>query len=342
MTPASTQLSSVNSTTVAGLAQIPEKLQFMVVGDIMVDHYISGSVERISPEAPVPILDAGGSWNCPGGAANVAENLITLGAAVTLAGRIGDDSAGKFLVEHFGDRARLELVTFRNYRTERKVRFVTDSGQLLRVDYRSPEKHLDMADRMALVHAFRAGMRFGIPKNAIVVPDYGKGAVNEMVINEVRMQGVTCYVDCKPSGLTNYRHSADSPMVLKPNIKEFIEMGGHVNEDHSLGGLAGLRDVYSVDEMLVTRGANGMTVIYDGLARQQHLPSLAQEVYNVIGAGDTALAVYAWCRTGGLDEIDAAIIGNVAASLVVRKRETGSVSREELMAAVEQYAAVNS
>ncbi len=180
--------------------------------------------------------------------------------------------------------------------------------------------------------AFESSLKQHAPKG-IVVADYGKGVMTNSLILAARQAGVPCYVDCKPQRMLAYAQGPRG-FFLKPNAKEF--MGTIVdNKVDEMGSYF----AYGVNELLVTRGEEGMNLVVfnsDGEHHEQtYLPPLAKAVYNTTGAGDTALAVFAWCRAGGMAAVTSAAASNVAASIVVTKRETGSVSRMELRNAVE-------
>lgn len=312
--------------------------RFLVVGDIMVDHYVYGDVERVSPEAPVPVLDVVRRRSCPGGAANVANNLIALGAQVTLLGRIGIDDDGQFILDTFLKRAALSVVVCKDYETERKTRYVTRDGQqLLRVDTINPPSASEH-DHAALLRRLESALRVGV--DGIVVADYDKGTLEYRLVATIQKHPVRCFLDCKPRSLPMYNKGCGNPMTLKPNQREFQAMGGWIEKDGTvqhLGQFPG-NSRFGADELLVTRGRDGMTLVYDHLCQQEKLPVLAQEVYNVTGAGDTVLATYAYCRVRGMEPPQAALVANVAAAEVVKHHDTAVISHSDLLLAVERYA----
>jgi D-beta-D-heptose 7-phosphate kinase/D-beta-D-heptose 1-phosphate adenosyltransferase len=325
----------LSSSTLAGFQEVPEDLQLLVIGDVMVDHYVYGTVERISPEAPVPVMDVVSSKMCPGGAANVAENLLALGAEVTLVGRVGRDADAEFLRGHFKGRAKLLLVPFAGYCTERKTRYMTSMAQLLRVDHVSLAKSYDLCDHAKLTEACEEALSLG--GNGIVVSDYDKGTVDGRVAELVRYDKSKrrCYLDCKPATWPLWKMQDGGPLSLKPNLREFEAMGGRLTDDGYLRDPKHFNRASGADELLLTCGSEGMILVYNQLVEQLRMPSVAQEVYNVIGAGDTALAVYAWCRAGGMEAPCAALAANVASAESVRHRETVSIARSRLAEAIE-------
>lgn len=325
------QLDQVSSSTIAGLQDIPDGVRLAVVGDLMVDHYVYGNVNRVSPEAPVPVLDVRRSEKKPGGAANVAENLLALGADVTLIGRVGDDEDGRFLRSRFTGRAELGLVVFPGWRTERKSRYMAGPVQLLRVDDRTSNEN-DNTSYHAVMCKLAGCLLSSDEIKGVVISDYNKGLFDQDLIVEVCRQHSwrRFFLDCKPATFARWPSCAD--MTFKPNLHEFEALGGVLDD-----GLIRNADRFCMSELLVTRGADGMTLAYNSGRDQYRLPSMAQEVFSVVGAGDTVLATYAWARVGGMDPVPAAVLANVAAAEVVRHAGTATIGREQLLEAVETY-----
>ena len=329
-------LIELSSKTMQGLAEIPENLPIAVYGDLMVDHYVWGSVDRLCPEAPVPVLNVDRESRLPGGAANVAENLAALGSEVTLIGRVGRDPEAVFLEEWFaGDDGSYDSynvnycpVVQDSYLTTIKQRYMCEHGQLLRCDYEntSPKRGNVEAEVKALFEKH-------LPcKAGFVISDYGKGFVDSKDISIIADSGLPTFIDCKPE-LFKERNSFGrfSCVAMTPNANEYREMGGKW-ENEQVVGLPGIH------ELLVTCGKTGINLVYeDEKLEHAYIPALAQEVFNVTGAGDTVLAVYTWARCGGIPPLEATVLASVAAAEVVKKEKTEVVTRGELIEALEKY-----
>jgi D-beta-D-heptose 7-phosphate kinase/D-beta-D-heptose 1-phosphate adenosyltransferase len=314
--------------------------RFVVIGDVMVDCYVYGEVKRISPEAPVPVLQQSCTRLCPGGAANVAHNLMKLGALVALVGRVGSDEDGAFLTAYFSGCCSAQLVTFPALRTERKTRYIAEhQQQLLRVDESvtlAADCRGDKRSRNRLCQELRTALSNSMVCG-IVVADYDKGTIAEDVLEPIRASRARCYLECKPESLPMYRANVGSHTTLKPNLREFERMGGQLDDAGKVVAPREFAKTLGIDELLITRGRDGMTLVYDDLAEQLCLPRFAREVYNVTGAGDTVLATYAWACACGLSSPDAALLANVAAAEAVQHHDTNAVSREQLLAALDRH-----
>ncbi len=302
----------------------------LVVGDVMLDRYWHGPTGRISPEAPVPVLRVDEEDLRPGGAANVAMNLGTLGAQVRIIGLIGDDDHGRLLESRLraaGVQPLLQRVD--THPTICKLRVISQRQQLMRLDFErpfTPSETVGLADRFA--EALREA-------DVVVVSDYAKGTLCgvEGLIREARRVGVPILVD--PKGTEWGRYAGAT--LLTPNLTEFQQyQAQHGNGDwdsHDLEQLAGqVIERLSLAGMLITRGEEGMSLLY----RDQppfHLPAHAREVFDVTGAGDTVIALLAAALAAGSDFRHATSLANLAASLVVAKVGTASVAVPELEAA---------
>lgn len=305
--------------------------RIVVVGDVMIDHYVHGIVERLNPEAPVPILNARNETEQTGGAGNVAKNCASLGARATLIGVVGDDLGAS----RIADLATYEHYTARCIRdmsrpTTRKVRYIAGSQQLLRVDFEkidnaSPEVEEELT--VAIQEAAKDAQ-------AIVVSDYAKGVITERiasVLMEVRRaHNIPIVADIKPSHAFLFEH-AD---IISPNRKEAHEMLG-LNM-HERGGLSArdladkLHDKYDADVYL-TLSADGMYVrANDGTDRhfpQEHVV----QVYDTSGAGDTAVTVLLLSRLAGATHEEAVKLANASGAIVVQKIGAVGVSQKELI-----------
>ena len=310
--------------------QLPslKNLHVVVAGDLMLDRYWHGNAGRISPEAPVPVVAVDGVEDCPGGAANVALNLASLGAQCTLLGCVGRDAEGMALrriLEAAG--VSCDFVEVDRWATIQKVRVVSRQQQLLRSDFEAP---LPAGAADALAARLPALMSNAA---AVVLSDYDKGALASptSLIEAARKAGAAVVVDPKFKPLSAYA-GAD---LLKPNQREFAAAVGAVGDVQALGEQAqSLCKRLGVGALVVTAGADGMTVVDGGQVR--HLPAHPVEVYDVTGAGDTVAAVLGVTAGLGWSVLDSARLANVAASLVVAKAGTAAVSGPELAYAAAQ------
>ncbi len=303
----------------------------VVIGDVMVDHYVRGHVDRISPEAPVPVVRVDEEWLSPGGAANVAENLLALGAEVTLVGRVGDDEDAQFLRDRFRDRARIHLATFPKYRTERKSRYLAGAQQLIRIDHATVNEPLDQMSRQSLLNHVMAVL--AAPHDGVVCSDYIKGCFDKKLAAAVRLDQRRCFLDCKPQGLEiwNAGYGSPNPLTFKPNRREYEELGGEFDQHGLLVSPFSFAIDMGADELLVTLGADGLHLAYNDLDHQQRFSSGSQEVFSVVGAGDTALATYAWARSSGANAVTSALAANLAATDSVRHVGTVAIEKDRIM-----------
>ena len=314
------------------LAQLPHAFAgktVLVLGDVMLDRFIYGAVDRISPEAPVPVIAVERETAMLGGAGNVARNVAALGGKAVLIGLVGDDEAGRALTALIGDETGLDahLVTAPARRTTEKVRYISGSHQMLRVDRedRAP------AEAGVLLAAFAQRLAAA---DVVVLSDYAKGVLTDAVvrgaIDAARAAGKPVIVDPKSRNLARY----DGATLVKPNRKEAAEATG-VTEDSDeaseAAGAAILAMAPGLDAALITRGGAGMTLSARGQPTV-HLPATAVEVFDVSGAGDTVAATLALAVAAGADLTDAARLANLAAGLVVAKLGTDVVTAAELTA----------
>ena len=295
----------------------------LIAGDCMLDVYLEGAVNRISPEAPVPVLHLQKQSQRAGGAANVALNLSALECPCTLTGLIGDDAAGQQLTTLL-DRPGIHLQLLRSAEvsTIQKIRLVAQRQQLLRMEVEAPPPE-------ACVQSFNAMTRdLAHHHRWVLVSDYGKGALRDVqdLIRACRHQPCRVLVDPKRPDLEAYRGA----WLLKPNLSEMRAAVGHWHDEKDLcEKLARLQRSLEIDHILLTRGEAGMTLFSrEGLCL--HVPALAREVYDVSGAGDTVLAALTCFLARGETLEDAVRAANRAAGLVVEKFGTASVTLEEM------------
>ena len=293
-----------------------------VIGDVMLDRFWTGATRRMSPEAPVPVVNVSSQEDRAGGAGNVAVNLAQLGLTVSLVGLCGDDEHARALrscVEEAGVRWNVMPCAAE---TIVKLRVLSRNQQLLRMDFEeslSPHAN-DLFVGFAAQHLIDADL--------IVFSDYAKGslALIESLIARCRSLGKTTLVDPKGHDFDRYRGAT----VLTPNLTELEAVVGPCQDDATLIAKAEtLRSALELEAILVTRSEAGMTLIQAGSA-PQHFAASAQEVFDVTGAGDTVIATLAGCLSAGLPMAEAARIANRAAGVVVAKLGTASVTPDEL------------
>lgn len=291
----------------------PERLsraRLLVLGDVMLDRYWSGSTSRLSPEAPVPVVRVTGTEDRPGGAANVAVNAAALGAEVVLLGRVGDDEAGRTLAALL--RARQvtpDLEVTPGVATCTKFRILSQHQQLLRVDWEDDPGQVGPAGLLAALDR-RVGTA-----DVLVLSDYAKGALAnpQPYIQAARRQGLPVLIDPKGEDFHRYRGAT----VLTPNRADFeAVVGTCACEADLLARGETLRRDLGLSVLLITRGEQGMTLI-DDTGTPHHLPTRSREVFDVTGAGDTVIATLAVGLGAGYSLLDAAHLANAAAGIVV-------------------------
>ncbi len=312
--------------------------RILVVGDVMLDQFIWGSVARISPEAPVPVLDFERESFMPGGAANVARNLTTLGAAAEMFGAVGRDHAAAQLKSLLTEQrvGCAGLLTVASRHTSIKTRLVAQQQQVVRVD-RETRGSLDAKSTTRLVDALQAALPSA---DSVIVGDYGKGVVTEALLGNLkrlcRRHGVWLSVDPKPV------HPLDlgGLSLITPNRKETFELAGLTDETRNPNPLADVALMRAAEKLLtelqpavllITLGELGMLLCQRG-QKPFHIPTVAQEVFDVSGAGDTVIATFTLAIASGASPVEAAILANHAAGIVVGKVGTATVSPEELLA----------
>lgn len=314
------------------------RTRILVVGDVMLDQFIWGGVSRISPEAPVPVVDFQRESFMPGGASNVARNLSSLKVATEIFGAVGRDGAarqlGKLLnAHHVGCSG---LVASAGRHTSIKTRIVAHKQQVVRVD-RETRGSLDGPLTRKLVAAVRARLSHA---DAVIVGDYGKGVVTQGLLDELcelcRQRGVWLSLDPKPVHQLNLTGLS----LITPNRKEAFELAGLADDTRAANPLADRNLLRVADKLLadvrpavllITLGDQGMLLCQRG-QKPFHIPTVAQEVFDVSGAGDTVIATFTLAIAAGASPIEAAILSNYAAGIVVGKVGTATVTPEELLA----------
>lgn len=304
-----------------------ERARILVVGDVMLDRYWHGMSNRISPEAPVPVVKVDQTEDRPGGGANVALNMAALGANVSLVGVVGNDKEGQIL-EGFIRAAGIDthLLVSSTKPTVTKLRVVSRHQQLLRMDF---EEKFDLADSQGLA----AKVKGLLPQtDVLILSDYAKGSLQDCqsIIRIARELGVPVLVDPKGQDFSRYRGAT----ILTPNFHEFEMIVGKCPTEHDLvsKGLVLLAEL-GLDALLVTRGEQGMTLIRPN-HQELHLPARGREVFDVTGAGDTVIATLAAAMAAGLAMPESTALANLAAGIVVGKLGTAAVSSAELRRAI--------
>jgi len=301
-----------------------DDIKILVAGDVMLDRYWFGDVNRISPEAPVPVLKVQRVEERPGGAANVARNIAALGAHCMLLSVVGTDEAGTSLERLLSEHGHLTALLHRDpsISTIIKLRAIARHQQLLRIDFETAPSH-------EILHAVLADFRAQLPlADVVILSDYGKGGLAHIVemIQLAREAGKPVLVDPKGDDYQRYRGAT----VLTPNLKEFREVAGSWKNEAELSKKAGeLRTELKLDALLVTRSEDGMSLYRDH--EVLHEPTHTREVFDVSGAGDTVIATLAVMLASGADLSDAMRVANRAAGIVVGKLGTASVTREEIV-----------
>jgi D-glycero-beta-D-manno-heptose-7-phosphate kinase len=298
------------------------KSRLLVVGDVMLDRYWFGDVERISPEAPVPVVKVARTEERPGGAANVARNGAALGALTTLLSVVGTDEAGATLERLLrADHVNTSLHRDASLPTTVKLRVIGRQQQLLRIDFETAPSHEVLATKLKEYGA-------QVPAaDAVVLSDYGKGGLAHIrdMIAQARTAGKPVLVDPKGDEWTRYRGAT----LITPNRGEFREVVGRWHsEDEFAAKAQALRRELQLDALLITRSEEGMSLFTDDGA--VHFAAQAREVFDVTGAGDTVIATIGVLLAAGAPMVHAVEIANRAAGLVVGKLGTAVVTPDEL------------
>ena len=330
-----TQLSAQRVTKLLTAAR---RSRILVVGDVMLDQFIWGSVSRISPEAPVPVVDFKSESFMPGGAANVARNLSALGAAPELFAIVGNDDSAvrirKLLREqHVGCGG---LIEHPSRPTSIKTRIVAHQQQVVRVD-RESKAPLDSATTSQLLEAVERRLKGA---DAVIVGDYGKGVVTQSLLDALkdlcRKRGVWLSFDPKPV----HHLSLTGLSLITPNRKEAFELSDLPDDTRHANPLSDLNLIRTAERLLknlspalllITLGEQGMLLCRQG-QKLIHIPTVAQEVFDVSGAGDTVIASFTLAIAAGASPLEAAIVSNHAAGVVVGKVGTAIVTPKELLA----------
>jgi D-beta-D-heptose 7-phosphate kinase/D-beta-D-heptose 1-phosphate adenosyltransferase len=313
------------------------KTRILVVGDVMLDQFIWGGVSRISPEAPVPVVDFSRESFMPGGAANVSRNLADLAVPAEIFGAVGNDDAARKLQKLLAAQniGCTGLVKSSARHTSIKTRIVAHQQQVVRVD-RETRGALDARTTASLVAAIKKQIARA---DAVIVGDYGKGVVTQPLLDEIkklcRERGVWLSLDPKPVHHLNLNGLS----LITPNRKEAFELANLPDDTKNANPFAD-KNLMLVAErllmelnpalLLITLGELGMLLCQRG-QKPFHIPTVAQEVFDVSGAGDTVIASFTLAIAAGASPLEAAILSNHAAGIVVGKVGTATTTPEELI-----------
>lgn len=304
-----------------------KNLKVAVIGDMMLDDYLIGTVERISPEAPVPVVSIKEERFVLGGASNVVNNLATLGAKTVCFGVIGNDFDGERLLKELSNKGIESDDVIRDDKrpTIVKRRVIGENQQLLRLDWEDNSPiSVELEDK--ILNRFKERVD---ELNAVILSDYDKGVLTERVVKEVikicNEKGIIVVVDPKPKNAKNYMGATS----MTPNRKEARECLGTTNLKDIVEIGKELKNRLNLKNLLLTRSEEGISV-FEG-DEVFNIPTYAKEVYDVTGAGDTVISVYTLACASGVSLKDSAKIANTAAGIVVGKVGTSTVTKEEII-----------
>lgn len=317
------------------------RCDLLVVGDLMLDRYVSGTVERISPEAPVPILHARHERSVPGGACNVALNIRALGGKSRICGAAGLDAEGEILLEHLSGAGidTSAVVRTTEIHTVVKTRFVSGRHQLLRVD-QEDAADLESLPRSSLLNALDMGMD---SVQGVILEDYGKGLLQQDIVTHVLEASRRLDIPSGYDPKDNHELDVKGITFATPNRKETFQVANVIDRTpgtdplqdlHLLRASNTLVDLWQPGHLLMTLGAQGM-LLNNSQHQNFHLPTRAREVFDVSGAGDTVIATVLLALAAGAEFVEAAELANVAAGLVVGKAGTATTTCEEILQALE-------
>lgn len=302
------------------------RVRVLVVGDVMLDRYWFGNVNRISPEAPVPVVHVQRTEERPGGAANVARNITALAGGATLLAVVGQDEAAESLERLLAaEGVQSSLHRDPELSTTVKLRVIGQHQQLLRIDFERPPSHEVLSAKLDEYE------RLVDMADAIVLSDYGKGGLEHVqkMIRAARAHGKPVLVDPKGDDYSRYRGAT----LLTPNRSEFREVAGRWSDEADFARRAQkLRVDLDLEALIVTRSEEGMSLFTS--KESHHEATRAREVYDVSGAGDTVIGVLALMAASGADLHAAMRVANHAAGIVVGKLGTAVVHRDELAASL--------
>lgn len=306
--------------------------RILVVGDLMLDHYIWGKVTRISPEAPIPVIEAEKEETKPGGAANVVLNLISLGAKVYCAGVTGKDPEAKKLFSYLNSRGvdTEAVVPDASRPTTIKTRVIAHHQQVVRID---KEKKLPLSP--AILKKMHNCVKKIMPKiDAVIFSDYNKGMITRQTVEDIieMAKGRIIAVDPKPRNICVF----NGITIMTPNKKEASEATNIAIDSAEALSHAGMEllSMINAKAILITRGEEGMSLFEHG--EESSIPTVAKEVYDVTGAGDTVVSVVTLALAAGAGFKEAAVMANVAAGIVVAEMGVATVTPKQFAKALDE------
>jgi len=320
-----------NKTRLKSILKTCKGQEIIVVGDIMLDHFIKGSVSRISPEAPVPVVDVKKEFFVAGGAGNVAVNLAALEAKPVMISVVGPDLGGKMLKDFLRKRGvNINGVCEDSDRpTTQKIRVMADQQQIVRFD-RESKKVISPAIARACMKNFETAVQTA---KGVILSDYGKGMLSDQNIQKIiaicRKKRIPVCVDPKLDNFKKYKHIT----CMTPNTKEAWEGVGQSPKpgEEAIEKLGQkILKMLAADSILITRSAEGMSLFEKGAKKPYTVRATAREVYDVTGAGDTVISVLTLALAAGANLKEAAVLANYAAGIVVEKSGTATTSRQEI------------
>jgi len=300
------------------------KTKILIIGDVILDRFLFGDAKRISPEAPVPVVKVEGEEFKAGGGANVAMNLVSVGAKATLCGIVGDDYWGNFAIKNFSKNGidTSAILKLKEIPTTIKTRIIARHQQVVRID-KEEVKKINAKTLQPVIKEKLSNI------DAVIIADYGKGVITKQLLNwlipQVKKMKKIITVDPQVEHFLNYREVTS----LTPNHFEISSALGMPAESDSevekIGTLAMKK--LKTKSLIITRGEKGMSVFYR--KKIIHIPTQAKEVFDVTGAGDTVIAIFTLCLAKGLDILTSAKIANKAAGIVVGKFGTATLTKQE-------------
>ncbi len=306
-----------------------DSARVLVVGDVILDRYWSGPTQRVSPEAPVPVVRINHIEERPGGAGNVALNVVSLGAKASLMGLTGTDDASETLKTGLNQRGvECHFSQLTDFPTITKLRVLSQHQQLIRLDFESTSINPNVDE---LIEEYQKRLK---ETDVVILSDYAKGCLSdiERLIELARQDGKKVIVDPKGNDFYKYRNAN----LITPNFGEFTAVVGECRSDEEIinKGLVLCKEL-SLEALLITRSEHGMTLLQQG-EEPVHFPARAAEVFDVTGAGDTVIATLATTMAAGGSLVHATALANTAAGLVVAKLGAASVTLEELHTALHE------
>jgi len=324
--------------TIQRLSEITDNFgqaRVLILGDIMLDEYMYGSVERISPEAPVPVVDVSSSKILLGGAANVAANICSLGGEALLIGTVGEDEAAVKISQLLKSKNISDelLVTDLTRRSTIKTRIIAHSQQIVRAD-REDRHEVNAEVEKQILKRF---LSVADDIQAVIISDYGKGVITLSLLEKLMTicleRDIYVAVDPKETHFNNYKRVS----IITPNHHEAgFAYGRRIqNEEDLLEVGNGLMNRLQTKSILITRGPDGMS-LFTADSAPRHIPTFARKVYDVTGAGDTVIASFVVATCAGADPIEAAVISNTGAGITVGEIGTATVTVEQLRTELER------